>query len=363
MPVYKKVEKRLAKKEREDASGLTQLKALVKEELGEDESSSSSASSSTDTSDSEDNEDDSSSDDDSEEDNSDDEEEEMKENTKDVGREEVHGAVEEEVGMKDGEQKIGEKRKRRKGPDSLSSDSESDSDSNSDSSEEDDDVDEEEEEEEENGSEDGDGFSMSIDDVAKDPLYDDELGRKSCVVCPGKALKNEKMITLHLKSGGHTRAMKRWNKIIKSPRIESFQTQDPREIVEEIQRGIRGEKMADGLKPLKPWRNPAQKIIDPESLKAIREARKLRLATKREEKRKRKEIKLQKKLEREKNRPAKTKLSKEELREKRRRKRMKKEEGMERVKGRSPRNVRREQRALKMLRTQDSGWGQMTKKD
>ncbi|EIW73030.1 hypothetical protein TREMEDRAFT_59195 [Tremella mesenterica DSM 1558] len=352
MPVYKKVEKRLAKKEKEDASGLTQLRALVKEELGEDESSSSSASSSTDTSDSEDNED-NSGDDDSEE-------EEREGEEKDLVEQKV-GEVEENVVKKE-EQKIGEKRKRREGSKSFSSDSESDSESDSDSQEEEEeDVDEEEGEK--NGSEDGDGFSMSIDDVAKDPLYDDELGRKSCVVCPGKALKNEKMITLHLKSGGHTRAMKRWNKIIKSPRIESFQTQDPREIVEEIQRGIRGEKMADGLKPLKPWRNPAQKIIDPESLKAIREARKLRLATKREEKRKRKEVKLQKKLEREKNRPAKTKLSKEELREKRRRKRMKKEEGMERVKGRSPRNVRREQRALKMLRTQDSGWGQMTKKD
>jgi hypothetical protein len=44
MPLYKITSKRLARKEREDASGLTELKAKIFEELGEDDGSSGSGS-------------------------------------------------------------------------------------------------------------------------------------------------------------------------------------------------------------------------------------------------------------------------------------------------------------------------------
>lgn len=48
MPLYKITSKRLARKEREDASGLTELKAKILEELGEDDGSSGSSGSGSD---------------------------------------------------------------------------------------------------------------------------------------------------------------------------------------------------------------------------------------------------------------------------------------------------------------------------
>ena len=48
MPLYSKVEKRLAKKAKDEASGMAKLKAAVREELGEGSSSSGSSESGSD---------------------------------------------------------------------------------------------------------------------------------------------------------------------------------------------------------------------------------------------------------------------------------------------------------------------------
>ncbi|RDX57446.1 hypothetical protein OH76DRAFT_43878 [Lentinus brumalis] len=80
---------------------------------------------------------------------------------------------------------------------------------------EDDGMDEEEEAESELGSEEEDEDevpSMTVTEVIRNPIYliSAEPEVKACFVCPGKLLKNPIMIDVHMKSGAHNRHFKRF---------------------------------------------------------------------------------------------------------------------------------------------------------
>ncbi|OXG28945.1 hypothetical protein C361_00599 [Cryptococcus neoformans Tu259-1] len=190
MPLYKLTEKRLKKRQREDETGITELKAKMRamgEEVGDSEDEMDSES------------------DDSEEESEDDEEESGED-----AAGETSGSDEEEV---------------------------------------------EEEGEDESGSdkdEDEDGpIPMTPSEALTVPIYtaisiptdsgseaedesEDGTGPKInlCILCPGKILKNEHMVKVHLDSNAHKRAAKRYSSYLSAnpPR----ETDDPRKIARSL---------------------------------------------------------------------------------------------------------------------------------
>ncbi|ADV19712.1 Hypothetical protein CGB_A5725W [Cryptococcus gattii WM276] len=195
MPLYKLTEKRLKKRQREDEDGITELKAKMRamgEEIGDSEDEMDSES------------------DDSEEEGSEDDEEES--------GEEAAGEVSGSDDMEEDEEEEGEE--------------ESGSD--------------EDEDEDEDGP-----IPMTPSEALTVPIYtpttiptdsdsegEDEGGAgarpkiKLCILCPGKILKNEHMVKVHLDSGAHKRAVKRYSSYLSAnpPR----KTDDPRKIARSL---------------------------------------------------------------------------------------------------------------------------------
>ncbi|KJE00846.1 hypothetical protein I311_05562 [Cryptococcus gattii NT-10] len=195
MPLYKLTEKRLKKRQREDEDGITELKAKMRamgEEIGDSEDEMDSES------------------DDSEEEGSEDDEEES--------GEEAAGEVSGSDDMEEDEEEEGEE--------------ESGSD--------------EDEDEDEDGP-----IPMTPSEALTVPIYtpttiptdsdsegEDEGGAgarpkiKLCILCPGKILKNEYMVKVHLDSGAHKRAVKRYSSYLSAnpPR----KTDDPRKIARSL---------------------------------------------------------------------------------------------------------------------------------
>ncbi|KIY37137.1 hypothetical protein I305_00231 [Cryptococcus gattii E566] len=195
MPLYKLTEKRLKKRQREDEDGITELKAKMRamgEEIGDSEDEMDSES------------------DDSEEEGSEDDEEES--------GEEAAGEISGSDDMEEDEEEEGEE--------------ESGSD--------------EDEDEDEDGP-----IPMTPSEALTIPIYtpttiptdsdsegEDEGGAgarpkiKLCILCPGKILKNEHMVKVHLDSGAHKRAVKRYSSYLSAnpPR----KTDDPRKIARSL---------------------------------------------------------------------------------------------------------------------------------
>lgn len=195
MPLYKLTEKRLKKRQREDEDGITELKAKMRamgEEIGDSEDEMDSES------------------DDSEEEGSEDDEEEP--------GEEAAGEISESDDMEEDEEEEGEE--------------ESGSD--------------EDEDEDEDGP-----IPMTPSEALTVPIYtpttiptdsdsegEDEGGVgarpkiKLCILCPGKILKNEHMVKVHLDSGAHKRAVKRYSSYLSvNP---PGKTDDPRKIARSL---------------------------------------------------------------------------------------------------------------------------------
>ncbi|WVO20577.1 uncharacterized protein IAS62_001875 [Cryptococcus decagattii] len=194
MPLYKLTEKRLKKRQREDEDGVTELKAKMRamgEEIGDSEDEMDSES------------------DDSEEEGSEDDEE-------DSG-EEAAGEISGSDDMEEDEEEEGEE--------------ESGSD--------------EDEDEDEDGP-----IPMTPSEVLTDPIYtpttiptdsdsegeDEGAGArpkiKLCILCPGKILKNEHMVKVHLDSGAHKRAVKRYSSYLSAN--PPGKTDDPRKIARSL---------------------------------------------------------------------------------------------------------------------------------
>ncbi|KAL0253795.1 hypothetical protein I308_101172 [Cryptococcus tetragattii IND107] len=195
MPLYKLTEKRLKKRQREDEDGITELKAKMRamgEEIGDSEDEMDSES------------------DDSEEEGSEDDEEESVE--------ESAGEISGSDDMEEDEEEGGEE--------------ESGSD--------------EDEDEDEDGP-----IPMTPSEALTVPIYtpttiptdsdsegEDEGGAgarpkiKLCILCPGKILKNEHMVKVHLDSGAHKRAVKRYSSYLSAnpPR----KADDPRKIARSL---------------------------------------------------------------------------------------------------------------------------------
>ncbi|GFZ44486.1 hypothetical protein JCM24511_02208 [Saitozyma sp. JCM 24511] len=249
MPLYKITSKRLARKEREDASGLTELKAKILEELGEDDGSSGSSGSGSDEDEDEEEEDESGGSEGSEgtvdsEESSDEDEDEDEED--DAGAETTLPA--------------GSKRKRPHG------DSDSEEDDGSVSGDEDEDEDEEEEEEDEDDDEEDSAdvpFTLTLDSALTSPIYPAPRSAgagpdgRLCVLCPGKVLKHERMVEVHLSSSSHTRALKRFQSRLSTRTTDPLGTVDPREVVAAIVAQLEGMRAGQGRRADR-WQKPRE---------------------------------------------------------------------------------------------------------
>lgn len=215
MPLYSKVEKRLAKRAKDEASGLAELKAAVREELGEGSSSSGSSASGSDS------ERDS-------EDELDEDERESGDGVQEVDEDEIED--EDDDGDSDDEDSpnvpgaASAKRKRDHATDDEKDDDGDDGESGS--------------ELDESGEESDDDFDMTIEQVSAEPIYTTTSTQgaevDTCVLCPGKVLKNATMVGVHKESNSHRRAVKRWERYLVDHSDEISDDTDPRAIVQDM---------------------------------------------------------------------------------------------------------------------------------
>nr|ODO04110.1 hypothetical protein L204_00465 [Cryptococcus depauperatus CBS 7855] len=141
--------------------------------------------------------------------------------------------LENELGITDIKDKM-----REMGQDVLSSDNDLDSEESSDEDDEDEDVIEDEVSAEEDdgigsGKDDcSEAFPLSPFEALERPIYDHETELKFCVFCPGRVLKNDHMVEIHLDSGAsldaHKRASKRFETYLLTVSPDS--SMDPRRI-------------------------------------------------------------------------------------------------------------------------------------
>ncbi|KAI5454554.1 hypothetical protein NCC49_003449 [Naganishia albida] len=198
MPLLKRIEKRISRKEKEDELGITDLKRKMKEMKedgadGVDSGSDSDSNSDSDDSDSSDDDGhDSLSDEDSSSDGDDDEEQDG--GAIEEGDESEEDAEEEESVLEDPIYSLAE------------------------------------EEETE---------ALPADDASEgeEPAVPD--GPMGCMLCPNKMLKNEKMVEVHLASKPHKRSAARFAKKISDPSFDRTQVIDPRDIAIQIEEEIR----------------------------------------------------------------------------------------------------------------------------
>ncbi|WVN87621.1 uncharacterized protein L203_102804 [Cryptococcus depauperatus CBS 7841] len=71
-------------------------------------------------------------------------------------------------------------------------------------------------------------FPLSPFEALERPIYNHETGLKFCVFCPGRVLKNDHMVEIHLDSGAHKRASKRFETYLLTVSPDS--SMDPRRI-------------------------------------------------------------------------------------------------------------------------------------
>ncbi|GHJ85607.1 hypothetical protein NliqN6_2009 [Naganishia liquefaciens] len=209
MPLLKRIEKRMSRKEKEDKLGITELKEKMKEMREDNGEEASSDSESDESSDSEDSEDgDSLSDEDS---SSDDEEEDDQEDKDDGDGDE--GEDEDGEDIEDAESQNEEDE-----PLPLESVLENPIYSLA----------------EEDKSE-----TLPEDDAASDTEATTPDGPLGCMLCPNKVFKNEKMVEVHLESKPHKRAAARFAKKIADPAFDRSGVTDPRDIALQIEEEIR----------------------------------------------------------------------------------------------------------------------------